>query len=253
MQDLGTEICLHESQLKRLEDAWLRLHDINDSLSHQHKEIYTLWKYITEKLTYRAKEWYKISKKQVANIDNELSLTDDLVYAWIREITSSIRKASELLELFDKNCESSKLAVSAYASVVTYNFKILNLMFSLASNNIPRHRITDVTSQLSSLSQSMKEKLSFYSPQSSDSEGNNDVTESPQQPLPYTKRTTNRQIRRNLNFKAKKFFEQELMKFKECLTSVKQKINLTSVNSSESRAQKEMFLYQVINSRNFSF
>ena len=228
-----------------MEEAWLHLHDINDSLTHQHKEIYTLWKYVTEKLTYRAKEWYKISKKRIGCIDNELSLTDDLVYAWIREITSSIRKASELLELFDENCESSKLAVSAYASVVKYNFKILNMMFSLASDNIPQHRITDVTSQLSSLSQSLKDKLNFYSPQSSDSEGDDDVTEtSPQRPLPYTKRRRTR----NFDFEAMRFFEQELKKFKKCLTSVTQNMEDTSVLSSESEAhaQKEMLLYQVI-------
>ena len=228
-----------------MEEAWLHLHDINDSLTHQHKEIYTLWKYVTEKLTYRAKEWYKISKKRIGCIDNELSLTDDLVYAWIREITSSIRKASELLELFDENCESSKLAVSAYASVVTYNFKILNMMFSLASDTIPQHRIIDVTSQLSSLSQSLKDKLNFYSPQSSDSEGDDDVTEtSPQRPLPYTKRRRTR----NLDFEAIRFFEQELKKFKECLASVTKNMKETSVLSSESEAhaQKEMLLYQVI-------
>lgn len=249
MQDLGTEICLHESQLKRLEDAWLHLNDVNDSLTHQHKEIYTLWKYVTEKLTYRAKEWYKITKKQIGDTSNELSLTDDLVYAWIREITSSIRKANELLDLFDEDCESSKHAVSAYASVVTYNFKILNLMFSLSSGNIPRHRMTDVTTQLSSLSQSLKDKLKFYSPQSSDSEGENDVTESPQRPLPYTKRTANRPSTRNLDFEARKFFEQELRKFKECLASVKQNMRNTSMLSSESEthAQKEMLLYQVFN------
>ena len=248
-QDLSTEICLHESQLKRLEDAWLHLHDVNDSLTNQHKEIYALWKYVTDKLTCRSKEWYVYSKRKASNNNNaDFGLTDDLVYTWIREITSSIRKANELLKVFDDDCESSKLAVAAFASVAIYNFKILSMMWTTSLHSIvPQHRITDVANKLSSLKKLLKDKLNFHSPQSSDSENEevDDVTDSPIRPVSHASRSRMNKTTRDLDLEAEKFFEQELRKFQKCLLSVRQNMGEVSLVTSEANVQKETLLYQV--------
>ena len=243
-QDLATEICLHESQLKRLEDSWLELAEVNESLTNQHQAIFSLWKYVTEKLIHRGKEWYLTSKKKIhQNTVKDLNLTDDLIYMWTHEVLGTIQKANDLLKIVDPNCECSRAAVSAYSTLLTYNFKVLNLLYSL-TEHIPQRHISDVANKLSDLQERLKSKLDDYtSPLSSDSESmdNDSVGDSPQRPENLT---TSRRKRLPLDFGGPKFFEKELIKFQKFLSNVKLEIK-DSVSCSEIGAQEEMYLYQV--------
>uniref|UniRef100_A0A7M5XE85 Uncharacterized protein n=2 Tax=Clytia hemisphaerica TaxID=252671 RepID=A0A7M5XE85_9CNID len=243
LQDLATEVCLHESQLKRLEDSWLELTEVNESLTNQHQAILSLWRYVTEKLVHRGKEWYLISKKKIhQNTVKDLNLTDDLVYMWTHEVSGTIQKAKDLLKFVDPDCECSRAAVSAYSILLTYNFKVLNLLYSL-TEHIPQRHINDLTNKMTDLQEMLKSKLDDYkSPETSDSESmDNDIAgDSPQRPQNLT---TSRRKRLPLDFEGPKFFEKELNKFQKFLSNIKLEIKDT-VSCSEIGAQEEMHLYQ---------
>ena len=84
------EVCLHNPHIKHLEDAWTNLPEVNKSLSDQQQGVFLLWKYITEKIQHRAKQWYKISKDFMKTQD---SIDTDIILKWFQDLRKCLAKS----------------------------------------------------------------------------------------------------------------------------------------------------------------
>jgi len=176
-----------------------------------------------------------------------MTLDDDLVYAWIHELNLSIKKAANLVEVFGIESETSEQAIVTYAAVVTFNFKIINLLFGW-STDIPQHHMTELSNQISGLKQLLQQKLESSSDSSDpeieggddDDDDDVDVSVSPKRPPLYRKRVN------TVDFQATKFFHSELKKFEKFISFIQVDLSKHgNISSTESSIQQTFILFHV--------